>query len=458
MALRVFDCAKGTRLGAVDEAEGPLRSLAFSADGKRLLAGGLYDGTVRLWDVRSRKLVRKLTADDVQPQTGFYGVALSPDGKRAAAGGWGRPVVVWDIGGEELRSFDLQNGQVASVLFSADGRVLFGAGHGLGVLRWDLKAGERLPTLKARQTPRPVIDLQLGRDGKTLAAHAWVANVNGSTTLWDAAKGQEKRTVTVLSFSQRLSPDGKKLVGIDGRGKVNFYAAGGEASGGWQGDNATSLCLAPDGKSLATTYRRFLRLYEAGGGHSRPVVLDFDGANAMAQSPAAFSPDGELLAVCDGPCVLLYDVKTLRPPPARPLEPGRWNWCWEVLGQQPLFHAAEALALLHAAGGTWVAEARRLLTPPPVDAKRVAKLLEAVRGDDKEKAAEAVQELVKLGAGVRPLIDEALKSEADADLKLKLLLARSKVPGPDPNEEALRAPRLVAALGRAGTGEARALL
>jgi hypothetical protein len=99
-----------------------------------------------------------------------------------------------------------------------------------------------------------------------------------------------------------------------------------------------------------------------------------------------------------------------------------------------------------------------MLTPPPVDRNRAEKLIKVVCGDGEDAADRAAAELVKLGSGIRPLIEVALKGDLDADARIRLLAARSKVPGPDPVEEARRAPRVVALLKQMGTKKAEALL
>src|SRR5262249_37551756 len=64
---------------------GPARAvtcLAFNPDGTRLAAAGL-DGTIHIFDVPGKKLLRTLTAHD-----GVWAVAFSKDGKTLATGGY----------------------------------------------------------------------------------------------------------------------------------------------------------------------------------------------------------------------------------------------------------------------------------------------------------------------------------------------------------------------------------
>jgi len=54
----------------------PVSSLAFSLDGKRVLAGFENDGTVGLWETTSGKLLRMLTGHTSDVSS----IVFSPDG------------------------------------------------------------------------------------------------------------------------------------------------------------------------------------------------------------------------------------------------------------------------------------------------------------------------------------------------------------------------------------------
>src|SRR5204863_163015 len=86
--------------------------LTFSADGKTLFSGadgtvvasgGYRDGSVRLWDAATGKVVRTLKT----PHQIVYSVAFAPDGRTLAAAGMGGTVTLWDPAtGDPVRQLD----------------------------------------------------------------------------------------------------------------------------------------------------------------------------------------------------------------------------------------------------------------------------------------------------------------------------------------------------------------
>jgi WD40 repeat protein len=75
----------------------PARSpapLAFSADGRILATGGgWHEKSVRLWDVQSGNLIRELTGKPSRARV----LAFSPDGKRVVAGCADGTAILWDL-------------------------------------------------------------------------------------------------------------------------------------------------------------------------------------------------------------------------------------------------------------------------------------------------------------------------------------------------------------------------
>jgi WD40 repeat protein len=123
-----------------------ISALAFSADNQTLVSLS-QDGGVRLWKAADGKLVRAVNAAELvvkQPgmeETTFglaTGVALSPDGRLLAVGGFlnpqqappGKAGVTLLVDAETGQLVRLLRGGGGMVLFSPDGKLLYTSGDG----------------------------------------------------------------------------------------------------------------------------------------------------------------------------------------------------------------------------------------------------------------------------------------------------------------------------------------
>jgi WD40 repeat protein/serine/threonine protein kinase len=169
--VKVWDAQTGQEILTLKGEKRRITSVAFSPDGKRLVSadGG---GTVRMWDAQTGQELRTLKGGGVR-------VVFSPDGKRlASAGGWGNPLVkVWDVQtGQELLTCEGHTDWVEGVAFSPDGKRLASVDDGGGVKVWDAQTGQELLTLKGGST------VIFSPDGHRLASNG----PGGTVTIWDA--------------------------------------------------------------------------------------------------------------------------------------------------------------------------------------------------------------------------------------------------------------------------------
>ncbi|MBX9625048.1 MAG: hypothetical protein K2X82_14670, partial [Gemmataceae bacterium] len=303
---RVWDVETGKQLATFSNGDHAIRSLAISPDGKTI-AGGGDGGLARLWEADTGKEVR------VFPQDGYRvrSVAFSPDGKTLAAAG--DAIRLYDPAtGIERRKIDRK---ASHLHYSADGRVLTAAVGG-AIVRWDTNL--YLPIELTESGDSPVDQVAVTPDGRALLTRGQ----EGDAHLWDARTGRhEKRLPVAWQKGVALSPDGRRVVwaaederikytdprqpnAIHTGSRLRVYdretGQTADLGPGFEGE-AFVIAFAPDGKSLVGLGRDGTAwVLDAETGK---VVRSFRavGEDQQQQSwvawRAGLSPDGKTLAV-----------------------------------------------------------------------------------------------------------------------------------------------------------------
>jgi len=151
----------------INDIAGAVNALVFSPDGQSLfVAAGDAGLTGVAYHFRATdgKLMRKLEGHT----DALYAIALSPDGKVLATGGYDQKIKLWSTStGIELKLLKGHNGCVNGLSFRPDGKVLASACADRTVKLWDVSTGARLDTLS--QPLKEQYAVAFSPDGKTLA-------------------------------------------------------------------------------------------------------------------------------------------------------------------------------------------------------------------------------------------------------------------------------------------------
>ncbi len=237
---------------------GAVWSVAFDGDGRHLASGG-DDGTLRLWDATTGRLVLSLLAHEEQ----VTGVDLSHDGRYAVTGSFDGTVRVWDLhtggaraatgGTSPLYGHAALSEPLAGargLAFSPDGKTIAAGSYDGRVRLWNVAAAEVERTLVGHSGR--IFEVAFSHDGNVLAS----SSADRSARLWSVATGSELRV---------LAGHAGPVVGV---------------------------AFSPDDQLLATGSKdTTVRLWEVEGGGSR--VLS---GHAGEVNGVTFSADGALLA------------------------------------------------------------------------------------------------------------------------------------------------------------------
>ncbi|MGE3808280.1 MAG: hypothetical protein AB7K24_26770, partial [Gemmataceae bacterium] len=276
-SIHVFDVATGKELEPWQNlrASATITGLRFSPDSK-LVALSDDEGVIRLLEVATAKILRRIGALDRQPPfvgamivvrtslgvgTQKSGLAFSPDGKKLAV----------SFGAAGVRYFDVDSGQEKSVSTS---------GHRSAVSR-----------------------VAVHSSGKTLTS----LDRSGNALVWNLGTQQQERNFRVGEMAQ-VSVGGRWVAGIHGT-EVRVF----DSHNGKQVQKIDigkkmirALAISPDGKRVAVRSNgieiwdvaagRMLQSFGApanAGNGLQPVIVNLEG---VLTPELRFSPDGRLLA------------------------------------------------------------------------------------------------------------------------------------------------------------------
>jgi hypothetical protein len=192
-----------------------IKRISLTADG-RMMATGSDDKTVRLWSLPDGKLVRTLRPPIGPGNDGkVYAVALAPDGRWVAAGGW------LDTKGDEfVLIFDTATGAVTTRLGPLSGTIndlevarsgnhlAVGLGGNNGIRVWETKGWRQVT--EDRDYGGQVYGLSFAADGRLA-----VTSFDGHIRLYGAdgrLVRKAKAPGGARPFGIAFSPDGARLV------------------------------------------------------------------------------------------------------------------------------------------------------------------------------------------------------------------------------------------------------
>jgi RNA polymerase sigma factor (sigma-70 family) len=305
--VRLWDLKSGKEIRR-HSLKGRAYSLAFSADGKRVAAGDRPEG-VHVWDRETGKEVHCLKTG----QESSMCLAFAPDGKTVASAGHEKVIRIWDLAtGEERKPLVGHSDSVLSLAFSPDGSLLASAGLDPEVRLWNPATQTTIHRFPGPKEESGGASVAFAPDGKALAA----AGPGNTVKLWDAASGKEIRSLEGHEQPVRqvaFSPDGTLLASIGKDRTIRFWdAATGKELRRADHHPAYSqrlMAFSADGRDLLTggSNDSVLHRWEVATG--REIVSS--GGHRGPVHAVRFLADGKTIVTCSGDkTVRFWDAET----------------------------------------------------------------------------------------------------------------------------------------------------
>jgi WD40 repeat protein len=190
---------------------------AFSRDGSLLALGELTfgksgAGRILVIDTKTLKISRKIVPSPIKGSVGGFwagghtAVAFLPDAKGLLSLGTDKKVRLWDIkSGKLVRVVCSTSYAVERIWVTRDGKTLITADTAASIAAWNIATGEKREVGKLDDSKIRYFDLS--RDGKLLA----ITGRNGVTRIWELPSKKLLQTLNATQPVSRFSPDGSRL-------------------------------------------------------------------------------------------------------------------------------------------------------------------------------------------------------------------------------------------------------
>jgi WD40 repeat protein len=299
--IHVCDITTGNVTAKLEGHQSRVPCLALTGDNKTLISAS-FDGTIRFWDLQKRQQSGSL------PQRADC-LSISPDRRLLAAAGT-TDICLWDLSTKKLVK-RIPTDVKVSPTFSSDGKLLLAPTGGLSL--WRVPSGEKLPTPEGHTGG--VLHLAFSPDSEFLASEG----VDRTIRMWDLTTRKQIYLIDLMrdfrgyspwesvrgEVHLAFSPDGRVLAAIPGPARPRFWRA---ASGDLIGDPlaeprlARGLLFSPDKKTFCTLGEETKTWPIPNSNHTARPVNELPGRERekgqyIRDVVGSFSPDGKTLTV-----------------------------------------------------------------------------------------------------------------------------------------------------------------
>ena len=236
-------------------------SIAFSADGSLMIAGGgtpARFGEIQFWEPGEGKLLRvaQTTNDTV------FGASLSPDASKVAVGCADNTVRAFDTAtGKELYKISAHENWVLGTVFGIDSQRLVSVGRDRAAKLIDASAGQFLENVNRMQGELAAVARHPKADEIVIGGEDRIPYIYRMDRPRNIKVGEDATLVRQLAgqdgaiFALDWSPDGRRVAVAGAGPSVNIYdAETGSPLASCKGHTAGiyAIAFSPDGAHLAT--------------------------------------------------------------------------------------------------------------------------------------------------------------------------------------------------------------
>lgn len=304
--IRLLDVLTGIETGKLSRYVYGSENFVFAPDSNTVITANRND-TVELWDTESGKVKQKIKTKSAQC------IALSPDGKILAVGGYDGLHLFDAITGVYIAELGGHIRGISRIAFSPDGSAIASSGVE-ELFIWDTKSKRRLVSIDGHIH---AWGMALSPDGSTLAT-----SHREKIFFWDLNSGKNKAMIFAGHHSTysdlAFSPDGTTLASNDSIivlwdlsnyiFKGTLYGIDETLQGNTTLGGYTSILYSRDGYYLAAGNRnRYIHLFYKGRTYESTLIGHLDEVTSIA-----ISDDSTILASgSKDNTVRLWDVDTV---------------------------------------------------------------------------------------------------------------------------------------------------
>ena len=314
-----WDVNTGKELRSFEGHHAMVMNAKYSHDGCKIVSAS-RDSTIIIWDVKSGHEIQSFSH-----HAPFYYVAFSPDGQHIVSASNDKTLRIWDVGTTRSHQFLGKKAFYSYATFTPDSKsvVIDASGDSLEIV--NIETGQKKYEIRkqtaTRQDVLPIDSSEIGtqymhvfsNDGKFFA-HFNTNSSWGDIDLW--YKKSKIRSIPVKTkegyvFSMTFSPDNQFILASPDDETIRIWhvKTGEEVNHFDLPESAFNLTYSPDGRMLAFTVEKTLRIWDS---ETFRELFVFEEEDDGIYS-IAFSPDSKhIVSVSSSGSVCVWPIKPLQ--------------------------------------------------------------------------------------------------------------------------------------------------